>query len=312
MQLSVRAEEALFQLLGMLRQQSYQFVTPTPETHRRVVARPDKSDARNLRDVFGWNLPFAPDALPAPMLDLLIEADALTQEGGLMKSKLRVSSIHGSLFLHSGFPTDQEDSVFFGPDSYRFVDFLRAELPRASGVRRLVDIGAGAGVGAIMAAPFVPGARLTLLDVNPVALRLASINARHAGVEVELVEGAAIDEVSGLVDLAIANPPFIMDESERTYRNGGDMHGARLSLDWTLAAARRLEPGGRVLLYTGVAIVDGRDELREALERDLPALRRSLRYHEIDPDIFGEELDKPPYARVERIAAVGAVVEAAA
>jgi hypothetical protein len=87
------------------------------------------------------------------------------------------------------------------------------------------------------------------------------------------------------------------------------MHGAALSLDWSLASARRLEPGGRMLLYTGVAIVDGRDALRERLERKLPELGCSLRYREIDPDVFGEDLVKPAYAEVERIAVVGAVIE---
>jgi methylase of polypeptide subunit release factors len=220
-----------------------------------------------------------------------------------------VSRVHGKLFVHSAFPTEAENSVFLGPDTYRFADFVRAELARTPGIRRLVDIGTGAGVGAITAAPLLPGTRLTLLDINPLALRIASINARHAGLEVELVEGEGIEDVAGLVDLAIANPPYIIDGGDRTYRDGGGMHGAEMSLDWALASARRLEPGGRMLLYTGVAIVEGRDELREALERDLPGLECSLRYREIDPDIFGEELEKPAYADVERIAAVGAVIE---
>jgi methylase of polypeptide subunit release factors len=129
---------------------------------------------------------------------------------------------------------------------------------------------------------------------------------------VETVEGSGIGDVSGLVDLAVANPPYIIDEQGRAYRDGGGMHGAQLSFEWTMAAAMRLEPGGRMLLYTGVAIVDGRDELREALERELPACRCSLRYREIEPDIFGEELERPAYADVERIAAVGAVVERSA
>lgn len=302
-------DAALLALLEALHRQDYRFVPPTPETHRRVIARPGRQEARDLRDVFGWSLPFAPDLLPGGMLDLLDRGGMLQAEGERMRSGVRVARIEDRLFLHSCFPTEQEDSVFLGPDSYRFVAFLQGELPRRPGVRRLVDIGAGAGVGALMAAPFLPGARLTLADVNARALRLASINARHAGIEVELVEGDGIDAVSGLVDLAIANPPYIMDPDARTYRDGGDMHGARLSLDWTLAAGRRLAPQGRVLLYTGVAIVDGRDALREALVRDLPALGCTLRYREIDPDIFGEELDKPAYADVERIAAIGAVIE---
>ncbi len=35
----------------------------------------------------------------------------------------------------------------------------------------------------------------------------------------------------------------------------------------------------------------------------------SLRYREIEPDIYGEELEKAAYADVERIAAIGVVVE---
>ncbi|HEY0445097.1 MAG TPA: methyltransferase [Allosphingosinicella sp.] len=308
MRLTAHAEPALLDLLSALARAGYRFVTPTPATHARVLARPDRGQARDLRDAFGWSLPFAPDLLARDLLGSLEQAGLVVAEGALLRSRVRVASLGERLFVHSAFPTDAEDAVFLGPDSYRFADFVRAELPRAGQVRRLVDVGAGAGVGAIAAAPLLPGARLTLLDVNPLALRFATVNARHAGLRVELVEGEGIEAASGLIDLIIANPPYLMDEGDRTYRHGGDLHGARLSLDWTLAAARRLEPGGRMLLYTGSAIVGGRDALRETLERTLPDLGCTLRYREIDPDVFGEELEKPAYAEVERIAVVGAVV----
>jgi hypothetical protein len=86
------------------------------------------------------------------------------------------------------------------------------------------------------------------------------------------------------------------------------MRGARVSLDWSLAAADRLLPGGTMLLYTGTAIVDGRDALREALERALPERGCALIYEEIDPDIFGEQLNSAAYRGVERIGAIGAVI----
>ena len=42
---------------------------------------------------------------------------------------------------------------------------------------------------------------------------------------------------------------------------------------------------------------------------DLAARRMStLRYEELDPDIFGEELETPAYRDVERIALVSAVI----
>ena len=302
------ADDALLALLESLAEAGYRFVAVTPETHRRVLARDPGRTARDLRDVFGWSLPFRKALLPPLMLESLEGAGAVSREGELLRSRVRVASLDDRLFLHSAFPTDSADSVFFGPDSYRFARFLADALPRLPAPRRLVDIGTGSGVGAIAAAAHLPTSRFTATDINPLALRFAAINARHAGVALETVETRGLEGVEGPVDLVIANPPFVADPARRLYRDGGGMHGARLSLDWALAAARRIEPGGTMLLYTGSAIAAGRDALREALAERLPELGCALGYGEIDPDIFGELLDEPGYEDVERVAAVGAVI----
>lgn len=302
------AAQALRELLTELDRCDYDFVPPTPATHARVIARPEMKVAADLRGVFGWSLPFEAGLLPDAIMSALERSGSLRQEGELFRSSLRVARLCGQPFIHSAFPTVEEDAVFFGPDSYRFVSFLVRELPGRA-YRRLVDLGAGSGVGGIMAAGLRPGTSITLLDRNPRALAKAAVNAAHAGVDVELVTGGSIDDVQGEIDLIIANPPYMIDDGDRAYRDGGDMHGARLSLEWALAGAERLEAGGRMLLYTGAAIVNGRDALRDALERELPKLDCTLRYGEIDPDVFGEDLEKPTYAQVERIAVIGAVIE---
>jgi len=304
-------DRALLDLLDAVAETGYSFVTVTPETHRRVLARRGGEPARDLRDVFGWSLAFEEGLLPARVEDALRRTGMVAREGGRRKSLLRISTLSGQLFLHSAFPTDDALSVFLGPDSYRFARFLAAQIPALGPVRRLVEIGAGGGVGGIVAAGYAPGARIVLSDINPLALRLARVNARRAGVEVEIVEAPGLDGVEGPFDLAVANPPFIIDRAGRAYRDGGDLHGARLSLDWALEAARRVDPGGSILLYTGSAIVAGRDGLGEALEAALGPLGCSMAYGEIDPDIFGEQLGEPGYEDVERIAAVGAVIRRA-
>jgi methylase of polypeptide subunit release factors len=228
---------------------NYRFVAPTPATHARVIARPAQAQARDLRDVFGWSLPFAPDLLPSTMLAALRQAGGVEPAGQLLKSRFRVSSLDGRLFLHSAYPTSDENSVFLGPDSYRFVDFIRAEIDRRAEVTRLVDVGAGAGVGGLIAAALLTGARVTLLDANPAALRLAAVNAHHVGIEAELVEGCGIEDVPESPDLVLANPPYMMDEEGRTYRDGGDLHGARISLDWTLSAADDWRRGAGAALH---------------------------------------------------------------
>jgi methylase of polypeptide subunit release factors len=149
-----------------------------------------------------------------------------------------------------------------------------------------------------------------MTDINPAALRLARINARHARLEVEALEGCSLAGFDAGIDLALANPPYIIDEGDRAYRDGGGLLGAQVSLDMARTVAGQLNPGGRLLLYTGSAIVDGHDGFRAELAKAVAEAECTMRYLQLDPDVFGEELDQPAYrdAGVERIAVVGAII----
>ncbi len=293
----------LEELLRALAARGYRFVPPTPATHRRVISRPSRREAVDLRDVFGWSLPFQDTVLDAGILALMQAAGVLQRRGGRFRSAVRVASLGDRLFLHSPYPPS-EDSVFFGPDTYRFVDFLRSEVADRGCPHRALDFGAGSGVGGIILADLCRPEAVLLADVNPAALRLAAANAAFAGVPVERVQASDLRDLEGPFDLIVANPPFIA-EAGRTYSDGGGMHGGELSLQWLRAGAELLAEGGRMLVYTGSAICSGRDELREALARAFGGRDWELSYREIDPDIFGEELARPAYRDVERIAAVG-------
>jgi SAM-dependent methyltransferase len=305
-----RQDGALLQLLEALRERDYRFVTPTPASHARVVARPERAVARSLHDVLGWSLAFAPGLLEPELLGLLELAGAIERaDDGLLRSTLRVSSLMDDLYVHSAFPTDRDDAVFFGPDSYRFAALIEAELGREE-LRphaHIVDIGTGAGVGAIVAAKRAGIGAATGTDINPQALRLAAVNARAAGVALQAVQGDDLGGVGRPIDLALANPPYIIDDDERQYRHGGAMHGGEVSLDMARAAIERLAPGGRLILYTGSAIVRGEDALQAALGEAAQGNACTLRYRELDPDVFGEELARPAYRDVDRIALVAAV-----
>ena len=301
---------ALLELLSLLRASDYSFVTPTPSTHARVVARESRKVAGSWRDVLGWSLPFAPDLLPKELLDVLLKSGAVVQrDSGLLAATVRVSSVRGTLFLHSAYPTTGRDSVFLGPDSYRFADLIIARMKPLGTGDRILDYGAGAGVGGIVAASASPGARLTLADINPKALFLASINAEFAGLDYETKEASRPLDLGGEYDLIVTHPPFMMDRDGRAYRDGGGLFGGQLSLDWTIESMAKLRAGGRLILHTGVSIVDGQDVLLNALRDRVPANGWRLDYHELDPDIFGDELEHRAYAEVERIAAVGMVLE---
>lgn len=297
----------LLALLKTLEGQRYRFVTATPGTHARVIKRDDRRKAQNLHDVLGWSLPFEPEVLPTDVFTLLQRAGAvIEQPDGALKSLLRVSQVEGRLFLHSAYPTLEEDAVFLGPDSCRFAHWIISRMNR--NVKTVLDYGTGAGVGGIVAASTATNAHLTMADVNQKALFLASINAEHAGLAHTTAHTIAPREVEGRFDLMVTHPPFMIDAGRRAYRDGGDLYGGQLSLDWVLQGVDLLTPGGSLILHTGVSIVDGRDLLLEALQERLPQTGLQMDYRELDPDIFGEDLDEPQYAQVERIAAVGMVV----
>ena len=303
------ASQPLVALLNELDDLGYDFTAITPRSHSRVVERRAGQRATDLRDVFGWSLPFERALLLGPLMDSLEAAGAVEPAAGdLFRSALRVATLDGRPFLHSAFPTIADDSVFFGPDTYRFLRFVEPNLPDRAA--HLVDLGCGSGAGGIIVAGLIEPERTTLLDINPAALRLAAANAAFAGVEAETVEGG-LDRLEDAPDLIIANPPFIIDPHGRSYRDGGDRLGSGLSLAWAREGRAKLAPGGRFLLYTGSPIVAGEDALLSALSEAADEAGCSLSYSELDPDIFGEELDQPGYAAasVERIAAVGAIIQ---
>lgn len=304
--LAAPADRALRDLLAALAARAYGFVTPTPLTHARVLAREPHRTAKSLADIFGWNVPFARNALDADLFELLVAADALEARGDLFVSRYRVARCAGLLFLHSSFPTLAAESVFFGPDSYRFAAFLRRALQDAGAELRIADIGAGAGVGALVAATCCAGAALTLTDINPHALRLARINAAAAGVDVKTVQTNGLDDVAGAFDVIVANPPYLADASHRLYRDGGTGHGGQVSVDWTRAALARLAPRGRFLLYTGSAIIASADPLRDHLAELAHGHGCAFECEELDPDVWSEELQTEAYADVDRIAVIGA------
>lgn len=302
----IQADQAMLRLGRRLRADGYHFTCVTPATHARVNARPDARQARTVRDVFGWNRPFRSSLVSADELDQMRQAQVLEEHGDLLISSVRWSTLDDLLLVHSAYPTQQSDAVFFGPDSYRFAQVIQDHLQRTpKRVEHAVDIGCGTGVGALLIARSVPHAHVSAVDINPLALRYTAINAALAGLSNVSVEPSdLLGGITGLFDLIVANPPYMLDASERTYRHGGGSLGAQLSLRIVEQACERLGPGGSLLLYTGVAIVEGRDALLEAIRLRLAGPEWSWVYREIDPDVFGEQLSEPGYQQVERIAAV--------
>lgn len=299
-------QQAMVDIGRYLRDKDYQFVTVTPQTHQYYFQRHGDRQASSLRDIFGWCLPFSNQDVGEELWQLMEQAGILQESGGSWRSTVRWSSLDGFLFVHCAYPTEACDAVFFGPDTYRFIQAVDHHLQNeSSDIRRAIDIGCGSGAGAICLASSLPEADVAAVDINPVALDFTQVNSGLAEVKnLFTTESNLLDGVEDDFDLIIANPPYMHDPAARAYRHGGGSLGAGLSLRIVEAALQRLAPGGSLVLYTGVAMVNGEDHFVKALNDLIDDNHYRWHYREVDPDVFGEELLKPDYAEVERIAAV--------
>lgn len=297
---------ALLRLGQHLKAQNYRFVTVTPLTHQRVNQREENRKARSLRDVFGWSRPFEGDLLAQEQLEALLDSGILRAHAGLWASEVRWSSLEDLLLVHSGFPTVAHDSVFFGPDSYRFAQAIEEHLQTSlHTIRTAVDVGCGSGVGAILIARARRDAQVLAVDINPTALRFTAVNAALAATEnVSAYHSDILAGTTGEFDLIVANPPYMQDTQQRAYRHGGEQLGSQLSVRILAQSIERLTPGGSLVLYTGAPSVEGVDLFLEQAKPLIDTPDFAWSYREMDPDVFGEELETPTYRDAERIAAV--------
>lgn len=304
MALHIRDPDALVALGRTLAARGYRFTTVTPATQRRVNARRGNARAADLRGVFGWSRPFDQALVDDGLLNLMRAAGVLAEGADGLRARVRVSSLGERLYFHSAFPTDDEDAVFFGPDTCRFVAAIgRHRFARAPA--RVLDVGCGAGPAAIELALRFAGAEVIAADVNDLALELTAVNAKLAEAgNVRTCHSSLLDQVPGQFDLVVSNPPYIADAARRTYRDGGALHGDALSVQLVERALPRLQAAGTLLVYTGVAMTGASDPFLAAVRENLDRWCTGWKYEELDPDVFGEQLGEPGYQDVERIAAV--------
>ena len=85
-----------------------------------------------------------------------------------------------------------------------------AALARASDAPRIVDLGTGSGIVAILLARLCPGARVAAVDRSRAALAVAQRNAARHGATVRFLEGDWYAPIGDeRFDLIVSNPPYV-------------------------------------------------------------------------------------------------------
>ncbi|WP_028926500.1 methyltransferase [Pseudonocardia acaciae] len=130
----------------------------------------------------------------------------------------------------------------------------RAVIDECTAADRVLDMGTGSGVNAILAAR--AGADVLGVDVNPASVAAAERNAARNGVTArfavsDVFEGRDVSD--GTFDLMVIDPPFRWfaprDLAERAITDEGYAATARF-FD---GVPERLRPGGRVLMFFGTS-----------------------------------------------------------
>lgn len=170
---------------------------------------------------------------------------------------------------------------------------------------RIVDVGTGSGAIALAVAAALPQARVLAIDTSADAVELARANARRLGLagRVTVRHGDLLDPVRGLVDLVLANLPYLPsagaaarpelagEPREAVYAPGDGLGPYRRLLE---ASRGRLRPGGAlaIQLHRSVLVAGGDqlDALDAALDRASGA--------PLAPPPLGEEI----LARVDDLA----------
>ena len=170
-------------------------------------------------------------------------------------------------------------------------------IPLVHGIAipRVADIGTGSGILAVTLAAELPAAEVVATDLSGDALNVARQNAERLGVadRVTFIKTSYLDDVGGVFDLVVANPPYVRDgdkialsrdvrhEPEVALFGGPD--GLRDVGGVLDAAVQRVKPGGWFVMEFGYGqeddvcrLVGARASLRlERVRNDLQGIART-------------------------------------
>ena len=164
------------------------------------------------------------------------------------------------------------------PETEVLVDEARKRA-QALTAPRIVDLGSGSGIIAILLARLCPSAAVSAVELSAAALEYARLNARRHSVQIRFLEGDWFEPLGAeRFDLMVSNPPYVADGDPHLQQNGlpfepqvalcdGVPGGNGMACIRTLiqGARKHLLPGGWLLIEHGYdQAVEVRDLLSAA------------------------------------------------
>ncbi|MDP6703980.1 MAG: methyltransferase [archaeon] len=146
--------------------------------------------------------------------------------------------------FYRDFMFEVSDDVY----SPREDSFLIADSLELKGNEKVLDMGTGSGILAVVAAS--KGCEVTAADINPGAVKCAKENAERNQVSIEVLESNLFENISGKFDLILFNLPYIkMNEKPKkvidlSYNSPGTIEG------FLKEYKEHLKPSGRAIVVS--------------------------------------------------------------
>lgn len=189
--------------------------------------------------------------------DFLVSSGFLRLDGERVSPAVRVYLRENGVFFHDAPGTEVrlEQRVYMGRDSLRFADYLKSRLLPGRRFRRVLDLGTGCGVQAIVLAPH--SEEVVAVDTNDRALAFAQANASINEVDnVRFGRSDLAARVSGRFDLVVSNPPFLYlprpSPLGRDVASDGGLLGIGLSRRILAGLADLLTPDGEARILVSI------------------------------------------------------------
>ena len=230
---------------------------------RQAGSRIDRNEARQLlQNVCGCS---HADLIANPERELTaeqlaqFEAQLLRREAGEPLAYLLGSAFFGGLEF-----SVSKAVLIPRPDTEVLVEQAKRRA-QALTAPRIVDLGSGSGIVAIVLAKHCPSARVTAVDLSHSALAVARANAQRHAAPVRFLEGDWYAPLAAeRFDLIVSNPPYIADGDPHLANDGlpfepplaltdGVAGGDGMACIQALIAGARdhLLPGGWLLIEHG-------------------------------------------------------------
>lgn len=195
-------------------------------------------------------------------IDLVMNPDLQTDKLAIwdevladLQQEKPIQYIFGRAYFYGLTFNVNENTLIPRPETEELVEWIINSV-EADKLIRILDIGTGSGCIGITLAKELPNAQVTLMDVSPKALEMATRNAKENGVEVQAIlqDVLALEQLPAQYDVIVSNPPYV--------RNLEKVEIKKNVLDYEPHLALFVEDDDALIFYRKIATL-ANDNLQE-------------------------------------------------